>query len=1317
LVPWAAALLCFLLRAEAQAPVAAPTDATPSIGAKVNYQLPTDGPLPKTYRVTIAAVDPKAPNWVISTFASGVVRTVTAENQGKFTETWDGLDDNFMPVPPGTYALKGIYMPAQTWPIDGQYHTIVPKLASIGCSWGQSPAEDALPNKIEGDPVGSPFRDVDVAPGGKGVLYFQYLENGTNSFMVDFTKPINYSQLLGGYPSGGLGGGLSACTDGKQIWVLGGGKPYIMHADGTPFGHQKSTFIDNVCMADGQVTGLTAWPDPQLGHSIVFVAERGVVIPPPPHDYRYKESTTDLVNKVVALDGNDSTLLATWTVDHPLSVKARGGKLYVLHGFDGKYEVDSLALDANWKQAQFATRLTVPTGITPFDLEVDSHGRFYLSDSAANHVYQFDAKGNRLITYGKLDVQKGGAYDPLSFMSPEKLSCWTDAQGKDRLLVVEQGGPNRLSEWSGDDGSLIRQWVTPQLEANDGYAVDPHHPDQIYMTGQLDTLVRWTVDYTSGQWTPNAVWFNVGTSHDGAGGFGDKLLQGLANPQMFYRGEDAYLAFRHGYVIYHFEGEKCRACAAIFRQKVDNKPHYYLWRDLNGDGQVQENEYLPFETVPPTGTLRYFGETWFDDLSLVAIGNGTPDIWRLAPTGYDSRGTPLFDPNGWKKLLTDDVFVAKAAGTATATRGGNEAPSKGYDCSWADVAPGNDGDIYVNARFGPGFSANNGVQFKLSRYVPDGKGGYTQRWRVGRMAIQGNAKPGEIYGPIFPGSPVNGLVGIVDSDRSGFEVYTEDGLYVDTLFPDARTMTHDAMGSYWQPGEYFSGYDYVNRDNGKIYLALGKVMPKIYEIAGWSPTQNPVQALTTLDKTVSIESSQIASPPEIALQVRGGAAAARVARFYPAPGGGPSLDGSMNGWEACDPVTFSSGPQQAIEARCYYDPDHIYIRWHARLGHKFEAKTIDPVQHFFAHDRGNDTLGLYLQGDPNAKPGASQPAGRPGDVRFVFGLFQDGAAIKPAVLGLYPAWTGAGATPHTYTTPVGSVTFAHVGLVPGVNAGYKIDDDGQGFVLTASIPRAAVPGANDFNGWHTEGNFDANLGGVDRFWWSNADGSASRETFDEPTESRFYPGSWSPIQFLAINTLPIHSWMAIGPFGFPGVVSLDIRKDRAAVIKTLTGSAFPPDTTRDLAATYDGDITHTRVAQRKLLWKEVELSTDLVDLRKSLNWSGYDDEGTVYLLTHISTPQAAQVSLNLAELHGQCFTSGQLNGKALPQVNNRGTTYIDVSQPLSLQAGWNELLIRYDHIWGSVELGGSLVADPAVLWKLKISGPLPEAAPTAPAGH
>src|SRR4051794_39990953 len=102
LLPVQALALCLLLAAGLSAGERAPAKAA---GVAVSYRLPTAGPLPKTYRVTLAIVDPKNPDWIISQFACGAARTVTTENGGRFSETWDGLDDNFMPVPPGDYAV------------------------------------------------------------------------------------------------------------------------------------------------------------------------------------------------------------------------------------------------------------------------------------------------------------------------------------------------------------------------------------------------------------------------------------------------------------------------------------------------------------------------------------------------------------------------------------------------------------------------------------------------------------------------------------------------------------------------------------------------------------------------------------------------------------------------------------------------------------------------------------------------------------------------------------------------------------------------------------------------------------------------------------------------------------------------------------------------------------------------------------------------------------------------------------------------------------------------------------------------------------
>ena len=52
---------------------------------------------------------------------------------------------------------------------------------------------------------------------------------------------------------------------------------------------------------------------------------------------------------------------------------------------------------------------------------------------------------------------------------------------------------------------------------------------------------------------------------------------------------------------------------------------------------------------------------------------------------------------------------------------------------------------------------------------------------------------------------------------------------------------------------------------------------------------------------------------------------------------------------------------------------------------------------------------------------------------------------------------------------------------------------------------------------------------------------------------------------------------------------------------------------------------------------------------------------------------------------------------------------LDATQPVALQAGWNKLLLRYDQVWGSNQVGLALDAAPEVLWSLKIAGTPPEA--------
>ncbi len=428
-------------------------------GVPLQYKLPAEGLLPKDYRVTLAITAPGEPDWIISTFVNGAVRTVTKENQGKFTEHWNGWDDNYMPVPPGDYGVKGIYMPAETWDADGKLHTLEAKIN--GGPFGLTPkvGGDPASYRITGDPVDAGIGDIAVGPDGVAVFYWAYLENAQNNYLVDLNKPVGSGQLLRGFNSGGAAGGLHTTTDGKSVWsVSPGGKdglhmwPIVYRADGKPFGKGKGRYRKDVTLPEGYVTGLAVAVDKDSGKNLVYIAERGKIVEAGkdrngrPH---YGESDTERVNIVRVLDGEDGTPVKTIPVEEPCAITFANGQLYALQHIQGKWFV------GNPEGTGEPVELD---GLeSPEDLAVDSQGRFYVADPAQNHVYRFSPTGKPEKTYGKQDSQKEGHYDPLTFMAVCRVEVWKDQSGKERLLFAESEGPGRISEWS-LEGKLLRDW-------------------------------------------------------------------------------------------------------------------------------------------------------------------------------------------------------------------------------------------------------------------------------------------------------------------------------------------------------------------------------------------------------------------------------------------------------------------------------------------------------------------------------------------------------------------------------------------------------------------------------------------------------------------------------------------------------------------------------------------------------------------------------------------------------------------------------------------------------------------------------------------
>ena len=1262
-------------------------------GVKVRYRLPTEGPLPRTYRVTLAVTPIEEPDWVVSTFVAGAPRTVNEENNGEFTETWNGLDDNHMPVPPGEYRVKGIYMPARRWEVDGRYHTLIPRLIGGPCSWTPAKGNGTKVPWLMGHGFGA-MNDI-VAQRQRAVFYHNYLENARNTLLLDLTKPIGYDQCLNSFPSGGAAGGTSVATDGSRAWCYStNGSPHFIHRASTAaFGEDRAQWRRNVYVPDGPVTDMTARKAGGGGRSFLYVAQAGEV------------------NSVLVLDGENAEELGSVAVPGPRAVMLGTAKLYVLHRSGEMWAVSSLGLRDGVVGGKPQRLFALPDIGRPSDCQRDAAGNFYVAVSGRNQVYQLSPDGEKIRAFGRGTRQKPGHYDPHVFMRPKKLALWTDPDGRDRLLVLEHEGANRISEWS-IEGELIRRWIPVQRTAvNGAVAMDPADPRYMYVLSSAGRgLVRFRINYDGGPWTIDAVWPDICRRGEFPGG--------RTKPFIINRGDHKYMAFartkgdKYGVMVYRKDGDRWVPSAALLPDDKQQRGQKYRrgswWNDAGGDGQIQENERAKGPANLPFSP-EYHGETWLDDLSLCMVPKNNRGAWRLAPAGFDPHGNPVFAGAEWEHLFDNPVLKARAEGKADALHGGNEIyPPAFGDWSHADgLMP--EGFV-VNYRGGAPYGANKSAQHKICRYVPDPEeGGFRMQWRVGRVAF-GLPRPGEIISPMRPHRPVGGLIGVMDASWATYHVYTEDGLWVESLFPHRGRFGLDRLGTFGQPGEHFhNGFHYLHPENGKVYVSIGKVTPYLFEVENWTGEGSPVRRLTTVQETVRIRASRIARPPEEALRVRGGAGKAPVAKFYPATGG-VALDGSMAGWGSADPVVFSSAEQQ-VRVRCMYDPEYLYLRWHVRTGTDYEPQPPADVRRLFTHDREGTTVSFYLQGDPDAPP-EGPVAGRPGDVRFVFGLATHDDRVRPRVLGLYPEWSGpAEGHSFTYGSPVGEAAFEHVGPVDFARTGHRIDEDGRGFVLAAALPRKALPKSlPDFSGdLKTMVDFSATIKGHSKFWWANLDGSAATETYDEPSEARLYPGAWAQAQFVALgNELPVQQWQVCGPWGGPELKDLPPRprrrSEKRAVHDFFRNAEYPPDDREvDLEASYRGPGTMVwsgrplKVREHTVRWKQKNTpgrSAVLpvggqTQLHYAATWIYVPTDCELRVHFHTMTHNVATYWVNGRKIH--------LGWRRKRSEQKRAARTIE------FDAGWNKVFFRGYCYGYSLRAGLTLEGPEELLWKVKTS--------------
>jgi hypothetical protein len=249
-------------------------------------------------------------------------------------------------------------------------------------------------------------------------------------------------------------------------------------------------------------------------------------------------------------------------------------------------------------------------------------------------------------------------------------------------------------------------------------------------------------------------------------------------------------------------------------------------------------------------------------------------------------------------------------------------------------------------------------------------------------------------------------------------------------------------------------------------------------------------------------------------------------------------------------------------------------------------------------------------------------------------------------------------------------------------------------------------------------NFEATFSGHNKFWWANRDGSASRETYDEPTEARLYPGSWAPAQFQPLDQgVVVRNWLVCGPFGGPGAEKF--RADPNGVVPGTTiemkkavrafceAAAYPPDSGEvDLKAVFKGEMLRGYWPDpREVRWKPASIAD--LDTRVILGTGGQ----TWYGATWIRVPADTELEFQF-QSHPMTTFRWFLNGQPVQpgEFKQAGTNpHLRVAmKTVTLRAGWNQLFLRGYCVGYAPFRGGLVINGPAEkLWSLQLSATPP----------
>ncbi len=981
--------------------------------------------------------------------------------QGRNVEKWDGLDDDGKPVPPGNYAFKAIYH-------DGIHANYVMSFANPG-----NPTWSTLDNR-------GAFYGDHTAPQAAAAAG-NYVALATP--MGEAGKPLiglNLDgQRLWGLPNRTAfdGGQISLATDGKTLWVANEGKNAIIYRVNIANG-QYAPWGVKTKDANGNEFDLL---DLQVSEQPGFGTDKTKQLRPNLRAISYHNGTL-----AIALAREDSVQLLdaqTGAVKQRLAIPAPQSLTFLP---DGKLVV--LSQGRLMQLTEGATFTALGTAVFPdgYGLASDANSTIYLSVQGTEHnVKVLTPQGQIVREIGKRGGRPAvGPYDANAMRNPAGIAI--DSRG--HLWVAEQTqNPKRSSVWDAATGQLWKD-----LPGTTSYAgAGSINPFDSTLGFSDDTVYR--LDWEKGTSQPI---YSAGATPNQPDELFPPVVHNLTG-KVIKRGAFTYLytSDKGLNVVTLSDGKTFRSVAAlgtvpsaknrkgVFGNALfdGHENEAFAWADANGDGLVQGAE-LNFAKLTMNGqpiTLRssYWGQLPDSEGTLYypadpAKGQTLKDvICRVSISGTTPVGAPIYEMS-----KVEVVKVSQPIMSGGMTMGGK------------------DGRVYVN-------------QNPLTIVNREGRIEATYPSRL--VSVHGShhakaSRPGYLIGPSsFLGTAdLGGEIGEVfylNGNLGENYLFTQDGLYIQTLFKDTRgyfdtpaqAVRGMNMDATTAGGESFGG-NFIKAADGKFYLTLGGTDARVLEVTG-------LDSLHRFDGRFTYTPAQYVEAQHLVQQR---AAEQQTVRAYtivkaatPA-----TIDGKASEWpELLDNNTKLLEIQETSQKRyarvqARYDADNLYLAYRV-FGPRTQIK-----------NNGQDDKLMFKTGDAvDLMLGPEKSAKGEGNLRL---LLTQQAGQTLAVLNQKVVPNAPKNENYAFSSPWRTINFDRVVEVPEVKmASGKIQG---GYFVEATIPWKTL-GITPQAGLKLKGDVGALFGDSDgtqtisRQYWSN---KATGLVNDIPGEADLSPNLW-----------------------------------------------------------------------------------------------------------------------------------------------------------------------------------------------------------------